>query len=67
MVLSEPSYDGVILKAVGPAAVGITGTTHWNADFDNEASKAMVAAWAAAYPGYAADHLCASRPMTPGC
>ncbi|MFZ1338068.1 MAG: ABC transporter substrate-binding protein [Paracoccaceae bacterium] len=50
MVLSEPSYDGVILKAVGPAAVGITGTTHWNDDFDNEASKAMVAAWAAAYP-----------------
>jgi len=50
MVLSEPSYDGVILKAVGPAAVGIAGTTHWNADFDNDASKALVAAWAAAYP-----------------
>ena len=50
MVLSEPSYDGVILKAVGPAAVGLTGTTHWNADFDNEASKAMVAEWAAAFP-----------------
>ena len=50
MVLSEPSYDGVILKAVGPAAVGITGTTHWNRDFDNEASKALVAAWAATYP-----------------
>lgn len=50
MVLSEPSYDAVILKAVGPAAVGVTGTTHWNSDFDNEASKAMVAAWAAAYP-----------------
>jgi len=50
MVLSEPSYDGVILKAVGPAAVGLTGTTHWNDDFDNEASKAMVAAWAAAFP-----------------
>ncbi len=50
MVLSEPSYDGVILKAVGPAAVGLTGTTHWNADFDNEASKAMVAAWAVTYP-----------------
>lgn len=50
MVLSEPSYDGVILKAVGPAAIGVTGTTHWNDDFDNEASKAMVAAWAAAHP-----------------
>ncbi|RGP36481.1 ABC transporter substrate-binding protein [Pseudotabrizicola alkalilacus] len=50
MVLSEPSYDGVILKAVGPAAVGLTGTTHWNDDFDNAASKAMVAEWAAAFP-----------------
>ena len=50
MVLSEPSYDHVILKAVGPAAIGVTGTTHWNEDFDNEASKAMVAAWAAAHP-----------------
>lgn len=50
MVLSEPSYDAVILKAVGPAAVGLIGTTHWNSDFDNEASKAMVAAWTAAYP-----------------
>jgi len=50
MVLSEPSYDSVILGAVGPAAIGLTGTTHWNTDFDNEASKAMVAAWTAAYP-----------------
>ncbi|MDR7124713.1 ABC transporter substrate-binding protein [Pseudotabrizicola sp. 4114] len=50
MVLSEPSYDSVILKAVGPAAVGLTGTTHWNDDFDNEASKALVAEWAAAFP-----------------
>ena len=50
MVLSEPSYDSVILKAVGPAAIGLTGTTHWNDDFDNAASKAMVAAWTAAHP-----------------
>lgn len=50
MVLSEASLDAVILKAVGPAAIGITGTTHWNSDFDNEASKAMVAAWSAAHP-----------------
>lgn len=55
MVLSEPSLDGVILGAVGDAAIGIKGTTHWAADFDNEASKAMVAAWAAKYP---------DRPMT---
>ncbi len=55
MALSEPSIDTVILKAVGDAAIGITGTTHWNDDFDNDASKAMVAAWAAEYP---------DRPLT---
>ena len=47
MVVSEPSVDGVILGAVGEAAIGIKSTTHWNADFDNEASKAFVAAWQA--------------------
>lgn len=47
MVLSEPSVDGVILNAVGEAAVGIKATTHWNEDFDNEASRAFVAAWRA--------------------
>ncbi len=47
MVLSEPSVDGVILNAVGEAAIGIKATTHWNEDFDNEASKAFVAAWRA--------------------
>lgn len=55
MVLSEPSLDAVILGAVGEAAVGLIGTTHWNADFDNAASKEMVAAWAAKYP---------DRPLT---
>jgi branched-chain amino acid transport system substrate-binding protein len=55
MVLSEPSADAVILGAVGEAAIGLKGTTHWNADFDNAASKAMVAAWQAKYPG---------RPLT---
>ncbi len=49
MVLSEPSIDGVILDAVGEAAVGLKGTTHWNPDFDNEASKAFVAAWKGKY------------------
>lgn len=47
MVVSEPSVDGVILNAVGDAALGLKATTHWNPDFDNEASKAFVAAWAA--------------------
>ncbi|MFC2968905.1 ABC transporter substrate-binding protein [Acidimangrovimonas pyrenivorans] len=45
MVLSEPSLDAVILKAVGQAAVGIEVTSHWNRDFDNAANKAFVAAW----------------------
>ncbi|QYK41542.1 MAG: ABC transporter substrate-binding protein [Paracoccaceae bacterium] len=49
MVLSEPSVDGVILNAVGEAAVGIKATTHWNEDFDNDASKAFVAAWRGKY------------------
>lgn len=49
MVLSEPSFDAVILNAVGEAAIGLKGTTHWNEDFDNEASKAFVAAWRAKY------------------
>lgn len=47
MIVSEPSADGVILGAVGEAAVGLKATTHWNADFDNDANKAMVTAWAA--------------------
>ena len=45
MVLSEPSIDGVILNAVGDAAIGLKGTSHWGPDFDNEASKEFVAAW----------------------
>ena len=55
MVLSEPSLDSLILGAVGDAAIGIKGTTHWAADFDNEASKELVSAWKAKYP---------DRPLT---
>ena len=49
MVLSEPSLDTVILNAVGEAAIGLKGTTHWAADFDNDATRALVAAWTAKY------------------
>lgn len=49
LVLSEPSTDAVVLKALGPAAVGIHATSHWNIDFDNPASKEFVAAWDKAY------------------
>ncbi|MEP3436699.1 MAG: ABC transporter substrate-binding protein [Hoeflea sp.] len=76
MVLSEPSLDSVILGAVGDAAIGIKGTTHWAADFDNAASKDMVAAWVAKYPdrpittyaqqGYETARLIASAFATTG-
>ncbi|WP_118135567.1 ABC transporter substrate-binding protein [Oceanicella sp. SM1341] len=56
MVVSEPSLDAVILKAVGDAALGINVGSHWNADFDNEANKTFVAAWEQAYG--------ADRPIT---
>lgn len=49
MVVAEPSMDGVILNAVGEAAVGINVSSHWNADFDNPANEAFVAAWNEAY------------------
>ncbi|WP_127597372.1 ABC transporter substrate-binding protein [Nitratireductor alexandrii] len=49
MVVAEPSMDGVILNAVGEAAIGINVSSHWNSDFDNEANKAFVAAWQEAY------------------
>lgn len=49
MVVAEPSMDGVILNAVGEAAIGIRVSSHWNADFDNEANKAFVSAWNETY------------------
>jgi branched-chain amino acid transport system substrate-binding protein len=49
MVLSEPSLDAVILKAVGSAALGLNVAAHWNTDFDNPANKTFMAAWTKAY------------------
>jgi len=49
MVLSAPSLDSRIVAAVGEAAEGVKGTTHWNTDFPNDASKAFVAAFQAKY------------------
>lgn len=49
MVLSEPSLDAVILKAVGSAALGLNVAAHWNTDFDNPANKKFMAAWMKAY------------------
>jgi branched-chain amino acid transport system substrate-binding protein len=54
-VVSAPNSDPVLLQALGEAAIGLVSTTHWNADFDNEASKEFVAAWQEKY---------ADRPVT---
>ncbi|HEX3441208.1 MAG TPA: ABC transporter substrate-binding protein [Pseudolabrys sp.] len=49
MVVAEPSLDGVTLKAVGDAALGLNVTAHWNTDFDNPANKEFMAAWTKEY------------------
>jgi branched-chain amino acid transport system substrate-binding protein len=42
MVVSMPSLEARIAAAVGDAAIGVAGTAHWNADFDNAANKKFV-------------------------
>lgn len=49
MVVAAPSLDAVTLSVVGDAALGVNVTAHWNADFDNPANKAFMAAWDKAY------------------
>ena len=49
MVLGEASLDNVILAAVGDMAIGLYSSSHWNADFDNPATKAFVEAWRKTY------------------
>ncbi len=49
LVVAAPSVDVNIVKALGEAAIGTNGTTHWNADFDNPANKAFVDAWTKKY------------------
>ncbi len=55
VILSEPSGDAVTFKSLGDAAVGLKVTSHWSPDFDNAASKELVAKWKATYP---------DRPLT---
>ncbi len=43
------SFDQGILKAVGPAAVGVINTSQWSPDLDNAANLAFVAAFRKAY------------------
>jgi branched-chain amino acid transport system substrate-binding protein len=49
MVVAAASLDAVTLSVVGEAALGVNVTSHWNADFDNPANKAFIAAWDKAY------------------
>lgn len=43
------SFDERILKAVGPAALGVKNGSQWTHDLDNEANKQFVAAYQKAY------------------
>lgn len=49
MFVGGSGLDRRILAAVGPAAEGVNITSQWNADFDNPASRAFVAAFKAKY------------------
>jgi branched-chain amino acid transport system substrate-binding protein len=49
LVVAAPSLDPRLLAAVGDAAVGMHIAANWNADLDNPANKAFVAAYVAAY------------------
>jgi branched-chain amino acid transport system substrate-binding protein len=51
LVVAAPSVDVNIVKALGDAAIGTNGTTHWNTDFDNPANKKFMDAWNKKYPG----------------
>lgn len=69
------SMEARILAGVGEAALGMRATAHWNADLDNEANKAFVAAFREAYDreptpwaaqGYDAAQLIASALKATG-
>src|SRR5262245_44082335 len=49
MVVAMPSLEARIAGAVGDAAIGVYGTSHWNADFDNAANKKFVAGFREKY------------------
>jgi len=49
LVVAAPSVDVNIVKAVGEAAIGTNGSTHWNTDFDNPANKKFMDAWMKKY------------------
>ncbi len=58
-MVAAPSLDSRLLAAVGDAALSMRVVADWNADFDNPANTAFVAAFTRAYgrtPTYYAAH-----------
>ena len=49
LVVAAPSVDVNIVKALGDAAIGTNGSSHWNSDLDNPANKKFMEAWAKKY------------------
>jgi branched-chain amino acid transport system substrate-binding protein len=49
LVVAAPSVDVNIVKALGEAAIGTNGSSHWNTDFDNPANKKFMDAWTKKY------------------
>ncbi len=49
MVLAAPSSDINILRAVGESMVGVSSSSHWNHDLDNEANRTFIAGFEAEY------------------
>lgn len=49
LVLAAPSADVNILRAVGASMLGISSSSHWNHDLDNEANKTFIEGFEAAY------------------
>ena len=65
LVVAAPSVDANIVKALGDAAIGINGSTHWNTDFDNPANKKFMDAWAKKYGRTGCRPSMPARPTTP--
>ncbi|MXY34652.1 MAG: ABC transporter substrate-binding protein [Boseongicola sp. SB0664_bin_43] len=75
MVLAAPSSDINILRAVGESMVGVSSSSHWNHDLDNDANRAFLAGFEAEYgrsptvyasQGYDTAKLIASALMKTG-
>ncbi|MYG25561.1 MAG: ABC transporter substrate-binding protein, partial [Boseongicola sp. SB0677_bin_26] len=75
MVLAAPSSDINILRAVGESMVGVSSSSHWNHDLENEANQAFLAGFEAEYgrpptvyasQGYDTAKLIASALMKTG-